>query len=181
MPYCSALGAVSCCVVARTRALSYRVVACTQPPVATKRKLCCNIKPCRARAGLCRARVRSCGTRCAPCGALLPLAPVCLLGRAPGHARPGLVSRYNLLYCEQDLKMGSSPSQFLPCKFFFFICSIHCKTKIFIFYFSNLPVEPQKLIYLFIYSCFTYCKTNRKKISSIYFFSPRLLEPGKTK
>ena len=114
----------------------------------------------------------------APCRALLPLAPTRLLGRAPGHARPGArpgLACHNTTHCiaTKTGKWAVAHPSFL-CMFFFFIhfffiCSTHCKTtkKILLLFFSYLPVEPQKKKF----SSFTYCKTNRKKkISSIYIY-----------
>ena len=96
------------------------------------------------------ARPRACAVArpCAQVGCV-----VCVAGHvAPGHARlcPA-VSRYNLLYRVPAPKLGSSPFQ-LHCNFFFhsffFLCSSYCKTTKFIYliFFSNLSVEPQKPI-----------------------------------
>ena len=106
------------------------------------------------------------------CVAVLPLALACRLSHVAPWCMP--VCRDTiLLYRDQSWKMGSSLSSFLSCTFFFFVplCTTYCKTTNFIFIFSYLPAEPQKLIYFFIFF-FPILHTVKptEKFSSIFFF-----------
>ena len=132
---------------------------------AVRWALCCSAS-CRI-AALCRSAMLCRVVACwAPCRALLPLAPTRLLGRVPSHASP--VVRLGPAYhnttryiATKTGKWAVAHSSLLSCTYFFFICSTHCKAnRIFFFKSSNRTLE----------TCFTYCKTNRKKNSLIIFF-----------
>ena len=103
---------------------------------------------------------------------------IAALLRAPTRTRlavscPGapVVSQYNMLYCNQDWDMGSSPRScmqpfFCHSSFFFVPATIRPQNiYIYIHVFSRT-----KNIYFKFFFCFTHCKTPEKKIYQHFCF-----------
>ena len=132
------LGVVSQCRVTSWAPCRYALCrtlgAVSLPPVVTQ-KLCRDTK------------TMSCMLRAV--SRTLPLAPV----RRLGHVAPCL-SRHDTLCRDQNLKMGCSPLQLLPCTFsphFFFVLPTVTPTEKFShsFFFQNPPVKPHNFFFLF--------------------------------
>ena len=89
-----------------------------------------------------------------------------------------VVSRYNMLYRDQDWEMGSSPPNcqklFFFFTHFFFVCYSYCKTiKKYILLLFHFLVEPNKFIkiyFIYFFSSLTQCKTSEKIFLNTFFF-----------